>query len=73
MTTLTMDSANGDNKITELLLNKYKTLYNSVPTSDDELANIKATVNEGFINHKLQDILITPSNISRCVKHHKQR
>ena len=50
MTTLTMDNANGDHKITELLLNKYNTLYNSVPTSDAELSNIKDIVNEGIIN-----------------------
>ena len=59
--TLTMDDAN---KITELFLNKYETLYNRVPTSDAELSNI----NEGIINHQLQDILITPGIISDCVK-----
>ena len=34
MTTLTMNEANGENNITESLLNKYETLYNSVPTND---------------------------------------
>ena len=68
MTTLTMDDANGENNITELLLNKYETLYNSVPTSDAELSSIKDIVNEGIINHQLQGILITPDIISDCVK-----
>ena len=39
MTTVT----NGDNTITELLLNKYNTLNNSVPTGDAELSNINDT------------------------------
>ena len=65
MTTLNMDDANGENNITELLLNKYK--Y-SVPTSDAELSSIKDIVNEGIINHRLQGILITPDIISDCVK-----
>ena len=68
MITLTMDDANGENNITELLLNKYETLYNSVPTSDAELSSIKDIVNEGIINHHLQGILITPDIISDCVK-----
>ena len=69
MITLTMDDVNGKNNITELLLlNKYKTLYNSVPTSDAELSSIKDIVNEGIINHQLQGILITPYIISDCVK-----
>ena len=59
MTTLTMDDANGENNIMELLLNKYETLYNSVPTSDAELSSIK---------DQLQGILITPDIISDCMK-----
>ena len=47
ISTLTMDDANGENNITELLLNKYETLYNSVPTSGAELSSIKDIVNEG--------------------------
>ena len=45
--TLNMDDANGDNKRTDLLLNKYETLYmyNSVPTSDTELSSIKDIIN----------------------------
>ena len=39
-------------RITELLLNKYKTLYNSIPTAVAELSNIKDTVNGGIINHQ---------------------
>ena len=68
MTISTMDDVNGENNIKELLLNKYKTLYNSVPTSDAELSNIKDIVNEWIINHQLQGILITPDIISDCVK-----
>ena len=56
------------NDITELLLNKYKILYNSVPTSDAEVSNIKDIINEGIINHQLQGILFTPDIISDCVK-----
>ena len=68
MTTFTVDAANGENNITELLLNRYESLYNSVPTSDTELSSIKDIVNEDIINHKLQGILITPYIISDCVK-----
>ena len=63
-----MDDANGKNNITELLLNKYETLYNSVPTSDAELSSIKDMVDERIINHQLQGILINPDIISDCVK-----
>ena len=73
MTTLTMDNDNGDHKITEILLNKYKTLYNSVPTSDAELYSIKDSVNEGSINHQLQDILMTAWFVFDCVNQLKQR
>ena len=66
-----MDYANRDNKSTELLINKYKTLYNSVPTSDAELSKIKDTVNERVINHQLQNILMIPGIISECVTHLK--
>ena len=58
----------GENNITELLLNKYETLYNSVQTSDIELSSIKDVVYEGIINHQLHGILITPDIISDCVK-----
>ena len=37
VTTNVMDNAHGDKNVMELLLTKYKTLYNSVSTSDDEL------------------------------------
>ena len=41
VTTNVMDNAHGDKNVIKLLLTKYKTLYNSVPTSDDELTTFE--------------------------------
>ena len=37
LSTTIMDNANGDKEITSLLVNKYETLYSSVPTDDNEM------------------------------------
>ena len=34
LSTTIMDNANGDKEITSLLVNKYETLYSSIPTDD---------------------------------------
>ena len=41
-----MDNVNGDKEITDLLKNKYQSLYNSLPTSDTELADLKIIINK---------------------------
>ena len=66
MTALNSDNANGDNKIAEIVLNKYNTVYNSVPTSDAELSNIRMVLMKGLLTTTYKTFLYF-SIISRCV------
>ena len=50
LSTTTMDNANGDNEITSLLVNKYETLYSSVPTDDNEMNQLHLIINEGLVS-----------------------
>ena len=54
VTTNVMDNAHGDKNVMELLLTKYKTLYNSVPTSDDELQQLNCIIDNGISDFKEQ-------------------
>ena len=54
LSTTIMDNANGDKKITSLLVNKYETLYSSVPTDDNETNKLPLIINEGLVSQQLQ-------------------
>ena len=55
-----MDNAHGDKNVMELLLTKYKTLYDSVPTSDDELQHLNSIIDDGISDFKEQSMFSTP-------------
>ena len=55
-----MDHAIGNESITKLLFDKYKTLYSSVKTS-----NKNVTIME------IRNFSVTPSIIKKCIRQHK--
>ena len=64
-----MDNANGDKKeITSLLVNKYETLYSSVPTDDNEMNKSHSIIKEGLVSQQLQGMVVTPSIIAQCIQ-----
>ena len=73
LTTTIMDNAQNDKEITELLLNKYETLYNSVKTSDIDIAQLHSIIDHGINSNQLQGMLMTPNLISHCIKQLKKR
>ena len=73
LSTTIMDNANGDKEITSLLVNKYETLYNSVPTDDNEMNQLHLIINEGLVSQQLQGMVVTPSIIAQCIQQFKKR
>ena len=67
VTTNVMDNAHGDKNVMELLLTKYKTLYNSVPTSDDELQHLNCIIDNGISDFKEQGMFSTPDLIHKSI------
>ena len=72
MSTTIIDNANGDKEITSLLANKYETLYNSVPTDDNEINELHSIINEDRVSQQLQGMVITPSIIAQCIQQLKK-
>ena len=60
-----MDNADGDTEITSLLVNKYETLYSSVPTDDNETNKLHSIINEGLVSQQLQGMLNVYTNLKR--------
>ena len=65
ISTLKIDNAVGKVEIAELLAEKYKYLYNSVPTTESELCEINSTIKHHITN---VDVAITPHIIETCTK-----
>ena len=63
-----MDNANGDKEITSLLVNKYQTLYSSVPTDDNEMNKLHLIINEGLVSQQLQGMVVSPSIIAQYLR-----
>ena len=72
MVTTVMDNAIGGIQITEVLKHKYKSLYNSVPTSNAEMQSLYSIVNNGINRDQLQDIHVTSDIITQCIKRFKK-
>ena len=57
-----------DQKQFHIIHEKYKTLYNSVPTSDSDLSNIKNTLVERLHPSEVSNLdLVTPELICHCI------
>lgn len=64
----TIGTSNSPDEITEVFYQKYKTLYNSVPTSDSELCEINQMLSVGLPNCNTSRISqITPELIRTCI------
>ena len=72
LSTTIMDNANGDKEITSLLVNKYETLYSSVPTDDNEMNQLHLIINECLVSQQLQGMVVTPSIIAQCIQQLKK-
>ena len=57
----------GNENITTLFLEKYKTLYNSVPTNDSELTEIQDVIDRGISYDEFNRFRITPFIIEQCI------
>ena len=62
-----MDNAHGDKNVMELLLTKYNTLYNSVPTGDDELQHLNCIIDNGISDFKERGMFSTPDLIHKSI------
>ena len=58
-------------EIAELLAEKYKYLYNSVPTTESELYEINSTI-KNHITNVDENVAITPHIIETCTKRLKR-
>ena len=67
-----MDNAIGDIQITKILKHKYKSLYNSIPTSDAEIQTLYSIVNNDINRDQLQDMYVTSDIIAQCIKRLKR-
>ena len=63
-----MDQVNGNSNITELLVKKYKTLYNSVKTSEKEYCELHSAIADGVTSLEVSDYQVKPYIIEHCIK-----
>ena len=64
----TVGNAIGSKDIAQLFHDKYKALYNSIPTSDDELRLLRETLSANLSSANTSSLdLITPELIKRCI------
>ena len=64
-------SANGSTEITKLFYNKYRSLYSSVPTDDNELREIHDVINSRLSTST--HTTVTPDIIKQCIHKLKPR
>ena len=67
LSTTIMGNVNVDKEITSLLVNKFETLYSSIPMDDNEMNKLHSIINEGLVSHQLQGMVGTPSIIAQCI------
>ena len=64
----TVGNASGSKKIAQLFHDKYKALYNSVSTSEDELRLLSETLSVKLLSANTSSLdLVTPDLIKRCI------
>jgi hypothetical protein len=63
-----VDNATSPADIADLFVSKYRTLYNSVPTSMDELHGLSNEINNNINVHDWNRIKILPDSIKQCIK-----
>ena len=64
----TVGNASGSKEIAQLFHDKYKALYNSVSTSEDELRLLRETLSVKLLSANTSSLdLVTPDLIKRCI------
>ena len=61
----TIDQANGNHEITQLLYHKYRSIYSKVPTDDIEMAQIRDAIDKSLKRDR--QVIITPAIIKQCI------
>lgn len=61
----TIGNANGYEEISKLFFEKYSLLYNSVPTSEEELSNIRKIMDNTIV--PCEQVYVTPDIIKTCI------
>ena len=61
-----IDDANSSKEISNLFYEKYRRLYNSVPTNANELYDLHHTISNGIMS--TSDVFITPTIISQSLR-----
>ena len=73
ITTDIMDNVNGRKNINDLLMYTYRTLYNKVPTDDNEMPILCDGINNGMKLEEMQNMCMTPAIIAQCIKVDQKR
>ena len=68
MTTKVMDHEIGNESITKLLSDKYKTLYNSGKTSNLELSSLQGIIKNNVKIKEIRHFSVTPLLIKNCIR-----
>lgn len=66
----TIDKVHGACEISKIFLQKYKSLYTSVPSSDHELNVIHDKLDQSLVN--ITDCIVTPNVIASCISRLKK-
>ena len=67
-----MDGKQSQLEIANVFMHKYKSLYTSVPTSDEQMNTINSSISERLLNNNEDVCCVTPMLISNCVTYLKK-
>lgn len=63
-----MDEATGNDAIAELFARKYRTLYQSVPTSANEMSELHDDIDSSVADDSTELVYISPNDVQKAVK-----
>ena len=63
----TMDGKQSQSEIASVFMHKYKSLYTSVPTSNEQMNTINSSISERLLYNNEDVCCVTPMLISNCV------
>ena len=72
VSTTKMDDAVGNDAIAELLANKYKALYQSVPTQANEMSELSDLIADRLANETVEQLFFTFHDVDKAVKRLKK-
>ena len=72
VSTTKMDDAVGNDAVAELLANKYKALYQSVPTQANEMSELSDLIVNRLANETVEQLFFTFQNVEKAVRRLKK-